>query len=318
MGWFGFGGKKGEDEARKSRSDADSSSLQSKISSMTEQAADAVIPDSVQDIFTSNDSSNANKADMTSVQGAMISAKDQAAAFRRQLITKFKQADDDTQLQYLLMTCTGTFVAGMLAGRSTTAISTSLRRLSAMTDLATHQIGPTAPYLKGRAVRVSDGDTIRFYHVPTMFHASRIPENVRKVSDITLPIRVCTIDTPETAKFGKSGQAFGEEAKQQLQDFALDQMIQIQILTLDQYGRGVAQVRKPSWLAPLISPTYADEMMLKAGLAEVYRGSGAVYGHKGLDAYVEIEEEAQRKKRGMWAQENRESAAEYKRRTKAE
>lgn len=61
-----------------------------------------------------------------------------------------------------------------------------------------------------------------------------------------------------------------------------------------------------------------DEVMLKAGLAEVYRGGGAVYGRLGKDKYISMEETAQGKKKGMWSQKNRESAAEFKARMKAE
>ncbi|KAL3906283.1 MAG: hypothetical protein SGARI_004073 [Bacillariaceae sp.] len=56
--------------------------------------------------------------------------------------------------------------------------------------------------------------------------------------------------------------------------------------------------------------------MLREGLAEVYLGMGAVYGPLGKDAYVNIMEDAKAKKKGIWSLKNRESAAEYKKRTK--
>jgi endonuclease YncB( thermonuclease family) len=56
--------------------------------------------------------------------------------------------------------------------------------------------------------------------------------------------------------------------------------------------------------------------MLKAGLAEVYLGSGAVYGHRGKEAYLALQEKAESSKKGVWSQKNRESAAEFKARTK--
>jgi endonuclease YncB( thermonuclease family) len=56
--------------------------------------------------------------------------------------------------------------------------------------------------------------------------------------------------------------------------------------------------------------------MLKDELAEVYQGGGAVYGSKGLERYLELQEEAKKTKVGIWSIDNRESAAEYKKSTK--
>lgn len=62
--------------------------------------------------------------------------------------------------------------------------------------------------------------------------------------------------------------------------------------------------------------TYVEEVLLQAGLAEVYQGMGAVYGHKGKEYYLRLEKTAQQSEKGMWALSTRESAADYKRRTK--
>ena len=132
------------------------------------------------------------------------------------------------------------------------------------------------------------------------------------MSEKTLPIRICTIDTPETAKFGKPGQPFGEDAKESLSKLLLGKTCEIQLLTKDQYGRAVAQVRRPGWLGY----TYADQYMLKAGFAEVYLGNGAMYGFKGKEYYLQLQEQARKAKKGQWSQSNRESAAEFKARTK--
>jgi endonuclease YncB( thermonuclease family) len=45
-------------------------------------------------------------------------------------------------------------------------------------------------------------------------------------------------------------------------------------------------------------------------------GMGAVYGPHGKDKYMDIQEDAKRNKVGMWSLKKRESAAEYKKRTK--
>jgi endonuclease YncB( thermonuclease family) len=106
------------------------------------------------------------------------------------------------------------------------------------------------------------------------FHSSKLTKK-QKISEYALPIRVCTIDTPETAKFGKTGQPFGEEAKSYLSSLIENKTIRIRLLQKDQYGRAVAQVQKPVPLFQKIfwffmKPKYVDELLLKQGLAEVY------------------------------------------------
>ena len=207
-----------------------------------------------------------------------------------------------------------TSVASMILGSKLRHFRTSvLTRKSSVHELST--LGPDSPWLRGRVVSVSDGDTLRFYHLPTrLLHRATLPKGA-KMSDITIPVRVCTIDTPETAKFGKPGQAFGEEAKKLLSDSILDKNVQIQVLAKDQYGRAVAEVCFKRFG---LFHRYMDQVMLQSGLAEVYQGSGAVYGHKGKEAYLGMQERAQSKKLGIWSDPNRESAAEYKARLKKE
>jgi endonuclease YncB( thermonuclease family) len=121
-------------------------------------------------------------------------------------------------------------------------------------------MGPTTPFLRGRVVSVSDGDTFRFLHLPTRFHSSHLGD--RKMADVTLPIRICTIDTPETAKFGKQGQPFGDEAKDYLKAMIMDRIVNVKVLEKDQYGRGVAEVYRPG---PFLGwpRKYIDQEMLK-------------------------------------------------------
>lgn len=171
--------------------------------------------------------------------------------------------------------------------------------------------------LWGRAVSVSDGDTIRFLHQPTRWHPKALrKEKQEKASETALPVRICTIDTPETPKFGKSGQPFGLEAKEALRALLGNGRIGLKILQPDQYGRAVGEVFVPSQFPFVGRPTMVDEFMLRKGMAEVYTGGGAVYGPLGVDAYLKLQEEAKEKKLGIWSQGKRESAAEYKRRTK--
>jgi endonuclease YncB( thermonuclease family) len=211
-----------------------------------------------------------------------------------------------------LATCSITaFGLGVVVGKKASS-SFTFRRIASAHSLQDHQIGPQSVKLRGRVVGVSDGDTFRFYHKPTWFHSST-PDADTKLSDQTIPIRICTIDTPEVAKFGKPSQPFGDEAKALLESQILDRTVSVQILQRDQYGRAVANVSKRTWYG---ANKYMDELMLKAGLAEVYQGGGAVYGPKGKEHYLRLEETARQSKQGMWSQANRESAAEFKARMK--
>ena len=203
-----------------------------------------------------------------------------------------------------------TLAAGYALGR----IPPFWKRYTNVMDIPRNVYGQV---MWGRAVSVSDGDTIRFLHQPTPWHPHELrKEKKEKASETALPVRICTIDTPETPKFGKSGQPFGLEAKEALKALLGHGRIGLKILQPDQYGRAVGQIFVPK-KRPWGRPTMVDEFMLKKGLAEVYTGGGAVYGPLGLDAYLELQEEAKEQKLGIWSNGKRESAAEYKRRTKS-
>ena len=202
------------------------------------------------------------------------------------------------------------FAVGFKAGR----VQPAWRRFTQVSEIS--DVGQNSPFLRGRVLSVSDGDTIRFLHSPTIFSSSHLKEG-EKLSDTALPIRIATIDTPEVAKFGKPGQPYGEQAKEHLSSMILDDIVRVRLLAKDQYGRGVGQVVKPR-LFGWLGGRDMDTEMLQAGLAEVYRGGGAVYGPKGKEKYIEMEEKAREKGKGMWKDKNRESAAEFKKRMKEE
>ncbi|KAG8460612.1 hypothetical protein KFE25_011387 [Diacronema lutheri] len=204
------------------------------------------------------------------------------------------------------------FAAGVGVGLRFGAARRGLfQRIVAAHELAHDAIGPTSALLRGRVIKVADGDTLRLLHTPTPFHASRLRDS-DKVSAVALQVRLCTIDAPETAKFGKPAQPFGEAAKQHLERLVLGRMVSVRVLSRDQYGRAVGSVVRGRW--PLRS--HVDEDMLRTGLAEVYHGGGAVYGPRGKEHYVALELAAKRARRGMWAQGAQfESAAVFKART---
>lgn len=136
----------------------------------------------------------------------------------------------------------------------------SWKRITSIADISSSKVGPASSFLRGRVVAVNDGDTFRFRHLPTRFHSSQLGD--QKMADVTLPIRICTIDTPEIAKFGKHGQPFGEEAKDYLKAMIMERIVNVRVLEKDQYGRGVAEVYRPG---PFLGwpRKYMDEEMLK-------------------------------------------------------
>jgi len=177
------------------------------------------------------------------------------------------------------------------------------RRYTSVADL------PPSVVLRGRILSAADGDTVRFLHEPTLIHSlCKYPKKS------ALPIRICTIDAPEVAKFGKPGQPHGEEAAEYLRSFAVGRTAWARILRKDQYGRAVAEV----WTRRLLfSRKYLDEEMLLKGYAEVYAGGGAVYGRLGIDSYKQMMDSARSGRLGIWKDgHNRESAAEFKARVK--
>ena len=115
-----------------------------------------------------------------------------------------------------------------------------------------------------RVISVSDGDTIT------------IMMNGEKQK-----IRLYGIDTPEI------NQSFGTEAKQFLSDQILNKEVEIEVKDTDRYKRLVAIV--------YLNNKSMNELLLKEGWAWWYEA----YSKKEYK-YRELQEEAQRRKRGMW------------------
>jgi len=240
----------------------------------------------------------------TPLSRAIISNAVNTASVIQQEVRQF------TPVQSVILIAT--FLVGLRLGR----IRPFWNRLTSVLDIPSTYFGPKAPILKGIALSVTDGDTIRFLHVPTWFHPKQLSKNKRKnekLSTVCLPVRFCTIDAPETAKFGKPGQPFGDEAKAKVKELLERKVVKLRLRMKDQYGRAVAEVYTGSWPRR----KFVDGQMLEAGLAEVYQGTGAIYGSLGLDKYIEIEQAAKKRKRGIWGQKKVETDAEFKRRTKS-
>ena len=125
-----------------------------------------------------------------------------------------------------------------------------------------------------RVVRVYDGDTLK-----AVGH------------DIEIKVRLVGIDAPETSKKkNEPGQPFSKQATKYLANLVLNETVEIKGYGLDRYNRILGEVFVGSWNVNL--------EMIKAGLAEVYRGKPP----RGFDLrlYQESESKAKKSKLGMW------------------
>lgn len=122
--------------------------------------------------------------------------------------------------------------------------------------------------------RVVDGDTIRV---------------IGSGSEMT--IRLVGIDAPETPKSKRQpGQPFSQIATRHLAGLVLNKPVEVKTFGSDRYGRLLAVV--------FVDDKNVNIEMLKAGLAEVYRG--APPSGQDMAPYWKAEKEAREAGRGMW------------------
>lgn len=206
----------------------------------------------------------------------------------------------------------GFFAAGVIVGAVVFPAITdnlSLTLYNTAEDIPAAKIR-SQQTITGVVAKCTDGDTYRIRH-KTLFSDGKFQG---KLSENTIVIRIAAVDTPETAKFGKSGQAGGDDATSFAREQLEGKTVSVKMLSRDQYQRVVGMV---SYGSGPFKKNISEEL-LKRGLATVYRQGGAEYGPQGLDFYDKIEKQAQKKKLGIWATEGGETPAEYKKRMKAE
>ena len=127
-----------------------------------------------------------------------------------------------------------------------------------------------------KVFRVTDGDTITVTD-------GRAEKTIRLVG----------IDAPELShKKRKPSQPYAQAATKFLAGLVLNKTVEIKEYGQDRYGRTLAVV--------FLGGKNVNLEMVKAGYAEVYRGTPAA----GFDSapYWKAEEEARAAKKGMWAQ----------------
>ncbi len=149
---------------------------------------------------------------------------------------------------------------------------------------------------EGIVKKVVDGDTV---HV-TMAEGTK------------LTIRLYGIDAPETEKVNhrtgvvsKPGQPYGEEAEKALKEKVLGKKARVVIMDIDRYRRSVSVL--------YLDNRDINREMVKEGYAWAYteylRGPYA-------SEYIEAENEARRKKLGLWHQANPLPPWEFRKRTR--
>lgn len=194
------------------------------------------------------------------------------------------------------------FVAGVIVGLALAMFFGSLEIFSTVDDV------PGVAFrdhwsIPARVVSVSDGDTLRALHMPPLARVRRSlrPQAGRpKLSETTLMIRLAAVDTPEIGKFGKSSQAFAEEARDFARGKVLGRLVQVRLLSRDQYGRAVASIR--FWTPWFPFRRDLGTELVKEGLAVVYRQAGAQYDSPdGVATWDRLEEVARARGKGMWA-----------------
>jgi len=141
--------------------------------------------------------------------------------------------------------------------------------------------------LSAAVERVSDGDTL-----------IAVTDNATK-----LRIRLLGIDAPEIPHGKAPGQPFGMEAHEYLERLIGQRSVRLESFGPDAYKRVLAVL----W----VDGKNVNVEMVRAGLAEVYRGSRCQAYCRELS---EAEIHAQRNRLGIWAQRQYESPAAYRKR----
>ena len=122
--------------------------------------------------------------------------------------------------------------------------------------------------LRGRAVKVQDGDTFDFLY----------GDNEKQ------RVRVAQMDAPEKSM------PFGQKSKERFTELVMGKEIALVVNTVDRYGRVVGSV--------IVDGEDQSARMISEGMAWYYRQYGWT------DSLARLEEQARSEKRGLWADPN--------------
>lgn len=140
--------------------------------------------------------------------------------------------------------------------------------------------------ITGKVMQVKDGDTI-------------VVSPVEGGSFFVC--RFYGIDAPETAKRGKPGQPYGEEATRELKKLVLGQTVEVVTSGAKTYNREVCVIYKDK--------TNVNLEMVKRGYAWAYR---QYLRRPYASEYIDAEREARAKRLGLWQQANPQPPWEFR------
>ena len=155
--------------------------------------------------------------------------------------------------------------------------------------------------IRGKVIKVIDGDTIRIRHTP-LYPLSKGEKGCtdRKLTECTISVRLYGVDAPETPKFGNEGQPYAQEAKEYISKQVYDKNVKIKLLRKDQYSRVVGSVTTQKYKYIPFIKTDLSQGLAANGYASLYTGGGSEYNGRRNELERKIER-AQNKKRGIWS-----------------
>ena len=154
------------------------------------------------------------------------------------------------------------------AGSGEEKVSTRETKKQAARKLKEEMRSMKGDTLRGRAVKVQDGDTFDFLY----------GDNRKQ------RVRVAQMDAPE------KNMPFGQKSKERFAELVVGKEIALVVNTVDRYGRVVGSV--------VIDGEDQSARMISEGMAWYYRQYGWT------DSLARLEEEARNAKRGLWADPN--------------
>lgn len=139
--------------------------------------------------------------------------------------------------------------------------------------------------IEGIVTKVSDGDTIH------------VTDNL----GTKVKVRLYGIDAPETDKPNKSGQPYGLESYQALNDKIYRKQVNLDVLDIDKYKRLVCIV--------YLNGKSINQEMVAEGYAWAYR---KYLNTPYASEYIGLEDQARGRKLGLWQQNNPEPPWEFR------